>query len=73
MPHYVRSGVRHLWIVDPGARMLEIYRPEGGHWTLLGTHSDDDKARGEPFDAIEIDPPGALGAVKRRTDPWSVR
>lgn len=55
MPHYVRAGVRHLWIVDPGARMLEIYRAEGGHWTLLGTHSDDDKVRAEPFDAIELD------------------
>ena len=55
MPHYVRAGVRHLWIVDPIAKMLEVYRSESERWTLIATHSDDDKVRAEPFDAIEID------------------
>jgi len=52
--------------------MLEINRAEGGTGPS-SAHSDDDKVRGEPFGAIEIDPPGALGAVKRRTaDAWMV-
>jgi Uma2 family endonuclease len=55
MPHYLRAGVRHIWIVDPIAKMLEVYRSENERWTLIATHSDDDKVRAEPFDAIEID------------------
>jgi Uma2 family endonuclease len=55
MPHYLRAGVRHIWIVDPIAKMLEIFRSEGERWLLLATHSGDEKARAEPFDAIELD------------------
>jgi Uma2 family endonuclease len=55
MPHYLRAGVRHIWIVDPIAKMLEVYRSESERWTLIATHSDGDKVRAEPFDAIEID------------------
>jgi Uma2 family endonuclease len=55
MPHYARAAVRHLWIIDPVAKMLEVYRSEGEHWLLLGAHSGDDKVRAEPFDAIELD------------------
>lgn len=55
MPHYLRAGVRQIWIVDPIAKMLEIFRSEGERWLLLATHSGDEKARAEPFDAIELD------------------
>ena len=55
LPHYARAGVRHLWIIDPVARMLEVYRSDGEHWLLLGTHSGDEKIRAVPFDAIELD------------------
>lgn len=55
MPHYARAGVRHVWIVDPLAKMLEIFRSEGERWLLLATHGGDEKVRAEPFDAIELD------------------
>src|SRR5262249_14626112 len=32
MPIYAREGVRHLWLVDPVARTLEVYRLEGERW-----------------------------------------
>src|SRR5262249_34920193 len=38
---YAREGVRHLWIVDPLARTLEVYRLEGGRWVVVGTHGGD--------------------------------
>jgi len=56
MPHYARAGVGHLWLVDPGAQTLEVYRrlePEG--WQLLATFAESDKVRAEPFAAVEID------------------
>ena len=28
MPVYAREGVRHVWLVDPGLRTLEVFRLE---------------------------------------------
>ena len=63
MPLYARNGVRHIWLVEPVARLLEIYRLEGEHWTHVAAFGGDDKVRAEPVDAVELDmtewwPPG---------------
>ncbi|MDC3959299.1 Uma2 family endonuclease [Polyangium jinanense] len=55
LPAYARHGVRHLWLVDPIARTLEIFVLEKGRWTLLGVHHGSALVRAEPFDAIEIE------------------
>ena len=52
---FAREGVPHLWLLDPLVRTLEVLRLESARWVLLGTHSDTDIARAEPFEAIEID------------------
>ena len=31
---YARAGVPHYWIIDPGKRTLEVYRLEGGRYSL---------------------------------------
>src|SRR5882724_12259657 len=36
---YARERVAHLWIVDPLARTLEIYRLEDNRWVVAGTHA----------------------------------
>jgi Uma2 family endonuclease len=46
---------RSAWLVDPVERTLEVYRLIDGRWSLLGTFSDDERVRAEPFDAIELD------------------
>ncbi len=53
-PLYARAGVSWMWIVDTDARTLVASRLHDGGWLELGTWSDDDIARIEPFDAIEI-------------------
>jgi Uma2 family endonuclease len=57
LPIYAREGVRHAWLVDPGAKTLEVYRLEERerHWLLLGTWSGDCGVRAEPFEAIELE------------------
>lgn len=55
VPLYGRHGVRHLWIVNPEARTLEVYRLEGKGWLLVAVFSRDQRVRAEPFDAIEWD------------------
>jgi len=55
MPAYAASGVQHAWLVDPRRRTLEAYRLRKGAWTLIATYRDSDRARIEPFHAIELD------------------
>lgn len=35
--HYAANGVRHYWILDPPARMLECYRSEGAVLQLVAS------------------------------------
>ena len=51
---YAREGVDHLWLVDPLARTLEVYRLEGGRWIVASTHGGEDLVRAEPFAAVEL-------------------
>lgn len=55
VPKYAEHEVKHLWLVDPIAHAVEIFKLENKHWFLLRTFVDKDKMRAEPFDAIEID------------------
>ncbi len=52
---YLRERVGHLWMVDPIARTLEVYRLDGERWVVAGTHVGAEPARAEPFDAVELD------------------
>jgi Uma2 family endonuclease len=52
---YARSGVRHVWLVDPVARTVEALRVESGRWTIVSTHSGHDVMRAEPFEALALD------------------
>lgn len=52
---YAREHVAHLWMVDPLARTLEIYRLEAGRWVVITTHAGSERVHAEPFDAVEID------------------
>ena len=51
---YAREEVRHLWLLDPLVRTLEVLRLEDVRWVVLATPGDSDVVRVEPFDAIEI-------------------
>lgn len=55
MPIYAREGVGHLWLIDPLAHTLEVYRLEGGRWVVAQTFGGSEKVRAEPFDALDLD------------------
>src|SRR5689334_18305091 len=38
MPIYARNGVMHLWLIDPTARTLEVYRREHAQWVVASNH-----------------------------------
>jgi len=55
MPVYAREGVHHLWLVDPIARTLEVYRLDGQCWVVVSAHGGAEAIRAEPFADLEID------------------
>lgn len=61
LPVYQRERVAHVWLVDPIARTLEIFRLDGDSYRFIVTYADDEPCRAEPFDAIELE----LGALWR--------
>ena len=52
---YAREGVAHLWIVDPVAHTLEVYRLEDRRWVVVSTQVGSDAVRAEPFDALALE------------------
>ena len=55
MPVYAREGVRHVWLVDPLERTLEVYELERGRWELRAEHAGEELVRAVPFDAVELE------------------
>lgn len=55
MDIYLREQVKHLWLLDPLERFVEVFRFQDGAWVRVGSWTGDTAARIEPFDAVEID------------------
>lgn len=55
MPLYCCEGGGHVWLVDPTAQTLEVYRLDGETYRLVVTRAGDCSGRFEPFDAISLD------------------
>ncbi len=55
-PSYARMGVGHLWLLDPAARTLEVFRLLDEHWWLVGTFgTEDSPVHAEPFEAVGLE------------------
>lgn len=54
-PLYLKEKVRHLWLLDPLARSLEVFCWGERGWVLLGFFGEEDKVRAEPFEDLEVD------------------
>ncbi|MRG94411.1 Uma2 family endonuclease [Polyangium spumosum] len=53
-PFYAKHGVSYLWFIDPEARLLTAHRLVNGRFQEIGIWGDDDHARIEPFDSVEL-------------------
>lgn len=54
MEIYRREDVHHVWLIDPLAQTLEVYRRGDEAWTRVAIHHGDVVVRAEPFDAVEL-------------------
>ncbi|MCA9638610.1 MAG: Uma2 family endonuclease [Myxococcales bacterium] len=59
LPIYAAEGVVHLCLVDPTARVVEVFRLDGDGYRFIMAHGKDEVVRLPPFEAIEIE----LGAL----------
>lgn len=55
VPLYARAGVPFVWLVDPMAQTLEVFRAAGAQYLLIATHGGPSVVRAEPFEAVELD------------------
>lgn len=55
MAIYAEHGVSYLWLIDPIAKTLEVFRLEAGGWLLRSVFGESDEVRVEPFADTEID------------------
>lgn len=51
---YEQCGVAEYWIVDPQARVVEVYVLSRGEYGLLGTFKDEDTIQSQVLAGIEI-------------------
>jgi Uma2 family endonuclease len=68
LPYYAKHGVRHVWLVDPIDKRLEVYTldDETERWREVRTYRADNGAiRAAPFDAVELDLAALWSAPKR--------
>lgn len=54
MDRYAHHGVRHVWLVDPTAHTLEVFRLEGALYTRVHGFEEEARVRAEPFEAVEL-------------------
>jgi Uma2 family endonuclease len=52
---YAREGVRHVWLLDPLARTLEVLVRDGERWAIASSHGGDDLVNAEPFAAVALE------------------
>jgi len=52
---YAREAVAHVWLVNPIAKTLEVYRLSDSSWVLVHTYVNDEVVRAEPFVEIAIE------------------
>jgi len=54
LDRYHRVEVRHVWLVEPQARRIEVLRRSEEGWLLVATHLGDEPACIEPFAAVPL-------------------
>ena len=52
---YHQEGVGHVWLIDPRAQTLEVYRRGRRGWRLTARHAGGEVVRAEPFEAEPLE------------------
>lgn len=65
---YAEIGVPYLWYVEPLAKAITASKQVGGQWMEIGAWGKGEKARIEPFEAVELDLSGWWEGIGEEND-----
>ena len=54
LPVYAREGVRHVWLLDPAVRTLEVLRLDGESYRIAHVWRAEERVSAEPFESLEL-------------------
>ena len=52
---YRRELVPHVWLLDPGAQILEVYELDGPTYRLIDSYDEGASVRARPFDTFVLE------------------
>jgi Uma2 family endonuclease len=52
---YARAKVGYAWIIDPSARLLEVFQLDAGRWVIAAAHAGAKVVRAAPFSEVPLD------------------
>jgi Uma2 family endonuclease len=55
LPTYAREGVRHVWLVEPEARLIEVFETREGRAVQLTSGVDEEVLELPPFVGATLD------------------
>lgn len=66
LPYYAAHRVRHVWLLDPIDKRLEVCSlDDGGEWHAVRIFEGDTTVRAAPFEAVELDLTALWSAPRR--------
>ena len=65
-PAYGAAGIPWLWLIDPLARTLEVFRNRDGEWSVVGAYEGEADAAVPPFEAVPLSMQEVWGGVADR-------
>ena len=54
MTRYAIHGVPYAWLIDPLAKLLEVFQLNGDVWTRIAVFEENDMVRAAPFQEVEL-------------------
>ncbi len=54
MTRYAHHTVPYAWLLDPEARLLEVFQLAGAIWMRIAVHEENDVVRAAPFEDVEL-------------------
>ncbi len=52
---YAAHGVKHVWLVEPLDRLIEVLSLDGDAYRITQTATGDARCRNKPFEALELE------------------
>jgi hypothetical protein len=70
---FAEMGVEHLWLADPEARVLDVFRNDRSRWLLVASLTEEQNIAAPPFETLRFDVADLWTPVDAKPPPSSRR